>query len=318
MTQSAMLDKRPGDMKYTLEFPLRAVNTGTDLEIVARAADRLGFDALAFTEHPAPSTAWLEGPQGHPTFDMISALAFSAAVTERLRLMTFLAVAPYHRPFMLAKALSTIDLLSGGRVTAVVGAGYLRDEFDALGVSFTDRNALLDEALEVLPEIWSGEPVSRAGLNFTANQTVSRPAPTQPGGPPLWVGGNSRATRERAARVGGWSPMLIGSHIASRINTPVIDGVEGLATNIREVRDRARELRGPDAEVTVQALTPQGRVMFGEHSVAEHREHLASLADAGVDWFVVRAPGAEPGAVIDSLEYYATELMLRTPTPVTS
>jgi probable F420-dependent oxidoreductase len=297
-------------MKYTVEFPLEAVRTAEDVEAVARGVDRLGYDALAFTEHPAPSRAWLDSPPGHPTFDMLASLAFCAAVTESVRLMTFLVVAPYHRPFALAKALATIDLLSRGRVTAVVGAGYLRAEFDALGVPFDERNALLDEALAVLPEIWTGEPVSRAGLNFRADEIVSKPAPVQPGGPPLWIGGNGRIARERAARVDGWSPLLIGDEAASRINTAAIDGVKGLAADIRDVRERARALRGEDARVTVQALTPQARVMFGDHSAAEHREYLQSLSDAGVDWFVVRVPGSDAASAVDSLEYYAAELML--------
>jgi probable F420-dependent oxidoreductase len=223
-------------MRYTVEFPLEAVGTGEDVETIARAVDRLGYGALAFTEHPAPSKAWLDSPPGHPTFDVLTSLAFCAAVTRRVRLMTFLLVLPYHRPFMAAKALATIDLLSGGRVTAVAGAGYLRAEFDALGVPFDQRNALLDEALSVLPEIWTGEPVSRAGSTFTADGIVSQPAAVQPGGPPLWIGGNGRVARERAARVDGWSPLLIGDQAASRINTAAIDGLDGLAADIREVR----------------------------------------------------------------------------------
>ncbi|WP_166875214.1 TIGR03619 family F420-dependent LLM class oxidoreductase [Salinibacterium sp. ZJ450] len=297
-------------MKYTVEFPLEAVSTADDVEAIARAVDCLGYHALAFTEHPAPSKAWIDSPPGHPTFDMLASLAFCAAITERVRLMTFLVVLPYHRPFMVAKALATIDLLSRGRVTAVVGAGYLRAEFDALGVPFEERNTLLDEALAVLPEIWAGEPVSRSGMNFDASEIVSRPVPVQPGGPPLWIGGNGRRARDRAARSGGWSPLLIGSEAASRINTAAIAGVDGLVGDIREVRDLARELRGEDAEVVVQVLTPQARVMFADHSAAEHREYLAALADAGVDWFVVRVPGDDATSVIASLEYYATDLML--------
>ncbi len=295
-------------MKYTVEFPLSAVSTADDIEEIARAVDRLGFDALAFTEHPAPSQAWLDSTAGHPTFDMFGSLAYCAAITERVRLMTYLVVLPYHRPFMVAKALSTIDLLSRGRVTAVVGAGYLRAEFDALGVPFDERNALLDEALAVLPEIWSGRPVTRTGSNFTAEEIVSQPVPAQPGGPPLWIGGNGRLARERAARAGGWSPLFITDERAPLIGTAALVGVDELAQNIREVRDRARELRGDDADVVVQALTPQSRVMFAEHSVVEHQDFVMSLADVGVEWFVVRAPGRDAASVIDSLEYYATDL----------
>lgn len=295
-------------MRFTVEFPLAAVHDAQDVVDIAEAAERLGFDALAFTEHPAPSAEWLESPPGHPTFDVLASLAFCAGVTERIRLMTFLLVLPYHRPFMVAKALATVDLLSRGRVTAVVGAGYLTAEFDALGVDYAQRNALLDEALAVLPTIWSGAPVTGRGSAFSADEIVSRPVPVQPGGPPLWIGGNGRAARERAARTGGWSPLMVGSAAAGRINTAPIDAIADLGEQITDVRDRAREIRGQDAEVTVQVLTPQARVMFAEHSVAEHHDHLHALAEAGVDWFVVRAPGVDAAAVVDSLEYYASEL----------
>jgi probable F420-dependent oxidoreductase len=297
-------------MKYTVDFPLAAVRTAEDVEQIARTVDRLGFDALAFTEHPAPSRQWLESPAGHPTFDLVSSLAFCAAVTERVRLMTFLAVLPYHRPFTLAKALATLDVLSRGRVTAVVGAGYLRAEFDALGVPFDDRNALFDEALSVLPEIWSGRAVTRSGLGFTAEEIISRPIPVQHGGPPLWIGGNGRTARERAASTGGWSPLLLDGHTAGGINTASITGVDELVTAIGGVRERARELRGEDAKVTIQVQTPQSRVMHSEHSADAHREHLSALDEGGVDWFIVRVPGTETASVIDSLEYYAADLRL--------
>ncbi|MDR5699120.1 TIGR03619 family F420-dependent LLM class oxidoreductase [Agromyces aerolatus] len=297
-------------MKYTVEFPLSAVSDADDVDTIARAVDRLGYDALAFTEHPAPSQAWLDSAVGHLTFDLLGSLAYCAAITERVRLMSFLVVLPYHRPFMLAKALSTIDVLSRGRLTAVVGAGYLRAEFDALGVPFDERNALLDETLALLPEIWSGEPVTRSGSGFTAADIVSRPAPVQPGGPPLWIGGNGPRAKERAARTGGWSPLFIGGDRASSIGTTALTDADQLAAGIREVRNRARVLRGEDAEVVVQALTPHSRVMFAEHSVAEHRDLVASLAEIGVDWFVIRAPGHDAAAVVDALEYYAGELRL--------
>src|SRR6266702_8502534 len=80
---------------------------------------------ISFSEHPAPSHKWLNAG-GHESLDQTSALAFCAAVTSRLRLMTYLLVLPYHNPFLAAKALSTVDVLSGGRLTVVAGTGYLR------------------------------------------------------------------------------------------------------------------------------------------------------------------------------------------------
>src|SRR3546814_12270174 len=111
-----------------------------------KAAEQHGYDAVAFTEHPAPSLKWLEAG-GHQSLDLTSALSFCAAVTERVRLMTYLMVLPYHTPFVAAKALATVDRLSAGRVTVVAGSGNLRSEFLALNVDRAVRHRILDKGL---------------------------------------------------------------------------------------------------------------------------------------------------------------------------
>src|SRR5690606_5897594 len=144
---------------------------------------------------------------GHQSVDPFVALAFAAAATTRLRLLTYLAVVPYRNPFLLAKASATLDRMSGGRFVLGVGSGYHKTEFFALGVDFDERNALCDEALEVLPLAWSGEPFSYKGRHFEARDVIQLPRPTQR--PiPIWIGGNSKLARRRVARSAqGWMPM---------------------------------------------------------------------------------------------------------------
>jgi len=101
------------------------------LDDVARSAETAGFDALALTEHPIPGARWLH-TGGHQSLDPFVALAFAAAATSRLRLLTHLALAPYRNPFLLAKAAATVDKLSGGRMILGLGAGYQKSEFHAL------------------------------------------------------------------------------------------------------------------------------------------------------------------------------------------
>ena len=149
------------------------------LDEVARAVERVGFDALSLTEHPIPGARWLESG-GHQSLDPFVALAFVAAATERLRLLTHLALAPYRNPFLLAKAAATLDKLSGGRLILGLGAGYQKSEFYALGVDMDERGALFDEVLECLPLHWSGEPFSYSGLHFEAPRR-DRPSPPRAG-----------------------------------------------------------------------------------------------------------------------------------------
>jgi probable F420-dependent oxidoreductase len=297
-------------MKFTVDYPI--VNVGYDPALVtaagmtrvAQAVEEGGYDAISFSEHPAPSAKWLNAG-GHESLDQTSALAFCAAVTSRVRLMTYLLVLPYHNPFLTAKALSTVDLLSGGRLTVVAGTGYLRSEFLALNVDMSLRNELFDESLEVLRGVWTEVPFAYQGKHFTARGVASRPGPAQRGGPPVLIGGNSAAARDRAARNQGWSPLMVSPEVARTSRTPGIGTVAELAAKIREVRDTAARINGDAALLTIQVHTPQTGFMQRPGSVEEHGDHLGQLADAGVDSFVLRPPGNTVGRTVEALHQYA-------------
>jgi probable F420-dependent oxidoreductase len=296
-------------VKFTVDYPI--VNVGYDpalvtaagLTTVAQAAEKHGYDAISFSEHPAPSSKWLNAG-GHESLDQTSALGFCAAVTSRVRLMTYLLVLPYHNPFLAAKALSTVDLLSGGRLTVVAGTGYLRSEFLALNVDMSARNELFDESLEVLRGVWNESPFAFTGKHFTARGVASLPAPRQPGGPPVLIGGNSALARARAARNQGWSPLMVSPEVARTSRTPGIATVAELAARIKEVRDAAAA-NGATAPLTIQVHTPQAGFMQRPGSAEEHRDHLGQLAEAGVDSFVLRPPGDALNHVVEALQRYA-------------
>ena len=128
----------------------------------------------------------------------IAALSFMAAVTGRIRLQTNLYVLPFRNPYLAAKALGSLDILSGGRLIAGIGAGYLKSEFSALGVDVARRAELLDEGLAALHSIWTepGQPVS--GTGFRAMAPVWLQQPVQQPHPPIWIGGNGAAALGRA------------------------------------------------------------------------------------------------------------------------
>ena len=187
-------------MKFVFNYPETSglesdlLDSG-EISDVAVAVEAAGFDAFALTEHPIPGANWL-AHGGHQTLDPFVGLAFAAAVTERIRLLTHLSVAPYRNPFLLAKTAATLDRCRTGRFILGLGTGYHKTEFFALGVDFDERNALFDEALELLPKAWSGEPFDAEGLHFTAKGVIQRPRPAQD--PiPIWIGGNSKLSRRR-------------------------------------------------------------------------------------------------------------------------
>jgi probable F420-dependent oxidoreductase len=298
-------------VRFTVEYPVggpdhdRALLGRSGVSAVAGAADKLGFDAIAFTEHPAPSLKWLRNG-GHDTLDLTSALAFCAAVTERIRLMTHLLVLPYHNAFAAAKALTTVDLLSDGRLTVVAGTGYLRSEFLALGVDFDTRNERFDEALAVMKTLWTAgtEPTTFEGPFFPGIGVAHVPGPVQPGGPPILIGGNSALSRRRAAMNQGWSPLLVPEVVAQTSRTAVLT-LDTLSARIREVRELAVEARGEDADVTIQVQGLHTDVLRGGASEEEHRDLLGRLAEIGVDSFVLHLPCTSVGAAVDGLERYA-------------
>jgi probable F420-dependent oxidoreductase len=295
-------------MKFTVDYPIvtagydPALVTAAGMTQVAQAAEECGYDAISFSEHPAPSHKWLNAG-GHESLDQTSALAFCAAVTRRLRLMTYLLVLPYHNPFLTAKALSTVDVLSGGRLTVVAGTGYLRSEFLALNVDMNLRNELFDESLDVLRGVWSEVPFAYQGQHFTARGVASLPGPVQAGGPPVLIGGNSARARARAARNQGWSPLMMSPEVARTSRTPGIATVAELAAQVKGVREAAAAAGA--APLIIQVHTPQAGFMQRPGSAEEHRDHLGRLEDAGVDSFVLRPPGDSVDHAVEALHQYA-------------
>ncbi|MFF0497342.1 LLM class F420-dependent oxidoreductase [Nocardia aobensis] len=271
------------------------------LREVAITAERCGFHGLSLSEHPIPGARWLANG-GHQTLDSLVALGYVAAATERLRLLTYLAVAPYRNPLLLAKAAATVDKLSGGRLVLGLGAGYQKSEFHALGVDFEERNALFDEALDVLPLHWRGEPFSYRGRHFDARDVVARPRPVQD--PiPIWIGGNSAASRRRAAtRAQGWMPMSGGAALSATARTPALGSHAALAAQIAEVRVQAETAgRGGGLDVLYSYHDSD---LLDPAAADRHLEALAGLEKAGVTWIVVSSRTADHAATTDFLDAF--------------
>jgi probable F420-dependent oxidoreductase len=294
-------------MNFVFHYP---ETNGTDdnlldsgpLDGVARAAERAGFDALSLTEHPVPGAGWLS-TGGHQSLDPLVALGFVAAATERLRLLTHLALAPYRNPFLLAKAAATLDRLSGGRLILGLGAGYQKAEFYALGVDMTERRALFDEVLDCLPLHWSGEPFSYTGRHFNARDVIALPRPTQD--PiPIWIGGNSKASRLRAAqRAQGWMPMMGSAELSRTTQTPTLATFAEVAMAIGEVTQWAEEA-GRTESLDFLCSYPDRSIHQPAIDSDRHREAFADMEQGGVTWVIVSAPRGEPATTYEFVESF--------------
>lgn len=175
---------------------------------VARAAEEAGFESVWTGEHvvlPDPQAPPSPAPPQTPMLDPAVALAHLAACTRRIRLATGIIILPQRNPLVLAKELASIDVVSSGRLIFGLGSGYLKPEFDALGVSFAHKGARTSEAIEVIRALWTQEKPAFHGAFHSFSGIQAMPRPVQKPHPPIVVGGHSPGAFRRAVSQGdGW------------------------------------------------------------------------------------------------------------------
>jgi probable F420-dependent oxidoreductase len=282
--------------------------TGEGVLAFARAAEAAGFDGVGFTDHPAPSDRWLNAG-GHDALDPFAALAFVAAATERVRLIPNILVLPYRNPFIVAKAIATIDMLSGGRFTANVATGYLKSEYRALGVDFDERNDLFDEALDVLRGVWTTDDFRYEGRHFSASGQSANPKPTAP--IPVWIGGNSKLSRRRVARkADGWCPFPTTPEMAATTKTPPLETVDDLQRMLDELWGWVEEAGRDPGTIDVAFGASAGGDPGDESFDGSARlEALDGLAARGVTWTGVGVPHDSLAHAIEGLERYGSTVI---------
>jgi probable F420-dependent oxidoreductase len=199
----------PNCMKVpAITQPWEATLSGRDIANVAAEADRLGFTRAFVPEHFLTPTAHVP-LSGNHYFHAATAQGFFAGATSRIQLGTMLTILPLHDPIVLAKAVATLDWLSGGRAQVTFGVGWLRDEFDIIGVPFEERGRRSDEYLDAIYTLWRDDEHSYHGEYVDFDGVAFGPKPIQQPRPPVWIGGDSDAALRRTARFGdGWAPWL--------------------------------------------------------------------------------------------------------------
>ena len=293
-------------MKLNFQFPARAVKRWETwvgehhLAEIAVAAEENGFDMVSSTDHPFPEESWLNNG-GHHAFDPFVSLAFMAAATSRIRVMTFILVSAYRNPYLSAKAAASLDLLSGGRLVVGMGAGYQKAEFEVLGAQFEDRGPRFDAAMKAMQAAWTGEVLQYDDEYFPAHGHVMLPRPAQRPGPPIWIGGNSRAAMRRVAQYAdGWCPFEQPAEMAKVTTTPEL-GFADLQQKIEELK-RMRAEYGRDAEVDVCYSPHLGRE--AESNVQILNDGFASYREAGVTWVSVESNARSFDECIREIELY--------------
>lgn len=254
----------------------------------AAAAEELGFWGLTAPDHVVSPRAWAAAGGGELWYDPFVLLAFVAGRTSRLRLLTHTIVLPCRGPFPVAKALASLDRLSGGRAVLGCGSGYLREEFEILGVPFDERGPRTDEALDAIVACWTSEDVRFEGRFYRMIDASMGPRPLQRPRPPIWIGGNSmRAVRRTVERGDVWTPF---DAAPARV-------ADGLAR--AEALGRRIEVAAPLGRISKDP-PPGGRGRSGDAVAASAAEHLA----AGASYLKCAFGGRTPGEWLANLEWF--------------
>lgn len=296
-------------MKYTLEYPSEVPQASEEfldpnvIREIAVAAEIAGFAAIALSEHPAPSLKWRQNG-GHNTLDPVAALSFMAGVTSSIGLQTNLYILPFRNPYIAAKSLGSLDILSGGRLIAGVGAGYLKTEFSAVGVDYDRRAQLLDESLAALRSIWSEPQTPVCGEDFRALGELWLQQPTQRPHPPIWIGGNSKAALRRVVEHGtGWMPIIAPATMASAIRTAAIEDARQFGSALEELRTRLSDAGRDASALDVQVVATHFDIDDAAALNAVQAE-LAELENHGANWAVAHPAVASPQAALEFIRAF--------------
>ncbi|MFE3496269.1 LLM class F420-dependent oxidoreductase [Streptomyces sp. NPDC059175] len=282
--------------------PWEASAGPADLVGIARTADHTGFAYVAVCDHvaiprrlaAAMSTVW---------YDPVATLSYLAAATERVRLLSHVAVVGLRHPLITAKQYATLDHLSAGRLVLGVGAGHVREEFEVLGVDFERRGTLLDETVDALRAALGPEEFPRfAGECVAFDGLGQRPRPAQ-ARVPLWIGGSSPAAVRRAALKGdGWLPQG--------------DPRDRLPTQIAKIRS-LRAAAGITEPIEIGAITEPlyvgdaswhvgGRTLTGKPDLLV--ESLRAYGAMGVDQIQVRFRSRSRAELSDQMSAFAADV----------
>ena len=311
---------------FGTSLPSRGEMAGPEqLRNVAQRAEALGYDHVWVSDHiilpkkvdsfyPYAEDGVATFKPDEPYYEPLSALNFIAGCTQRVRLGTHVLIIPYRNPVLTAKILSTLDVLSGGRVILGAGVGWMEEEFQAMGLdTYKDRGAVTDEYLQVYKELWTKEDASFDGKYYQISDTGFEPKPVQKPHPPVWIGGHSGPAVRRAAKYGdGWMPI--------GLRPPAILEPEELAGKIARLRKLTVEAgRAEDAV----ALTFSTGVVFNDTAGSSRAwmqgnpdqiaSDLRQYQDLGVSNFIVNFQGGTVPELQENMERFSREVITLIP-----
>jgi len=263
-----------------IQYPDAFISQEAVVEI-AQAVEKAGFTSATVTDHPVPSARWLDAG-GHYAQDPFVILSMMGAVTTKLKLQTNIIVLPYRNPFVMARAVSSLDRFTGGRFIFGMGAGYLKAEYKALGVDFDNRNDLMDEYIRAMKLAWTGEDFTFEGTGYVALGNRMLPTPAQKPHPPLLIGGNSKRALRRTAELGDyWHPFFVPKMVTDTARTASISTDDELNAAIDYMHEHCEKVGRKDRPGVILSST---HTMNGsDWSAQEALDNYAHYREMGIE-----------------------------------
>jgi len=299
-------------MRFGLSLPhFRRVAFPEAIRQVAQRAEHLGYDGIWVSDHIVIPDSAVDR-FGSMFYEPLTVLGFAAACTSKVRLGTTVLILPYRNPLVTAKVLATLDVLSGGRVTAGMAVGWTEDEFKALGVPFQERGALSDEYIAAFKVLWTQDKPAFHGQHVRFENIAFEPKPVQKPHIPIWIGGNSKRAIRRAVALGDcWHP-----------TRPLVEDVKAGVMYLREVCAQ----RGRDPRSLMIAVRQPLKFYDGAEASVRRRPLLGSMQkiiddighfhDAGVHYIVLDTFYSVPelayetvDGMFESIERFAADVM---------
>ncbi len=301
-----------------MKFGFHGINLGPlatpeSIRGIATAAEKHGIDSIWVGDHvvnafeissryPYSPTGTFPLAASEPILEPLTLMAYLVGQTTRIQIGISVLIVPYRNPVVTAKALATLDFLSQGRIVVGVGSGWMREEFEALGVSYKERGRLTDEYIRIFKELWTRDAPHFTVTPFRLDGTAFYPKPWQKPHPPIWVGGNSKRAMRRALELGdGWQPGW---------SRP-----EQLAQELDAFRQVAERVGRDPAEVEVSLLRPMEilpqsssprRPLIG--TPEELAEDIRQYQRLGVSHLVFAFRRRRPEEAVETIERFATEV----------
>lgn len=306
-----------------------ALTTRDNIMAVALAAEDDNYAYFGVADHLIvphhtdiryPYTAdgvWPGAPSGE-CFDAITTLAFVAAITTRIKLLTSVLVVPHRPAVMTAKLLTTVDALSGGRLVAGVGAGWMKEEFAALDTPpFEARGKVTDEYLAAWKALWTEDRPAMQGEYVSFSDVVFRPSNLSRPHPPIWVGGESPAALRRTARFGdAWYPVSNNAQVLMDTPDKLRAGIDRLH---RAAEKAGRDPAGIDIgyvwfkpPVWQPVHTPDGGRQCFTGSGDDMLEDAAAFAKAGVRHLIIYLQQPTLDATLEAQQRFAEDVVRKT------